>query len=221
MLRDPDRVLFSGLLCGSRWIPGSSINISDKFVLFIFCNFKLQSGLPVVNYIIKQLHQENCCRTYLSIISLGLIFELFKIQSRIWIRNKGCVSFHLSGKNDSQKLRTAEPQRRQSVKLFLQSQELGLPQPLTHGRVCPTPLLPGEGERSLAREGVGESQFRHTLFVYIYFVSRTITECTIMKIAYSVHCLNKRLLFVIFSICKLLKLYVVTLSQKICSLYHA
>jgi hypothetical protein len=49
-------------------------------------------------------------------------------------------------------------QSRQNAKLFLQSSELGLPQPLTRRRVCPTPpLVPGGGAHSLAREGVGES----------------------------------------------------------------
>ncbi len=53
------------------------------------------------------------------------------------------------------------PRGRQSAKLFLQSSELGLPQPLTHRRVCPPPhLVPGGGAHSLAREGVGESQVR-------------------------------------------------------------
>jgi hypothetical protein len=50
-------------------------------------------------------------------------------------------------------------QSRQSAKLFPQSSELGLPQPLTRRRVCP-PLVPGGGAHSLAREGVGEFQFR-------------------------------------------------------------
>ncbi len=52
-------------------------------------------------------------------------------------------------------------QSRQSAKLFLQSLDLGLPQPLTRTRVCPPPLLvPGGRAHSLAREGVGESLFR-------------------------------------------------------------
>ncbi len=68
------------------------------------------------------------------------------------------------------------PQSRQSAKLFLQSSELGLPQPLTRRRVCPLPLDPGGGAHSLAREGVGESQFlrgdigtRGTLYKCVYF----------------------------------------------------
>ncbi len=66
-------------------------------------------------------------------------------------------------------------QSRQRAKPFPQSSELGLPQPLTHRRVClPTPhLVPGGGAHSVAREGVGESQFRRgdihcgTLYIYI------------------------------------------------------
>jgi hypothetical protein len=68
----------------------------------------------------------------------------------------------------------SDPYSRQSDKLFLQSSELGLPQPLTRRRVCPPPLLvPGGEAHSLAREGVGESQFRRgdkycgTLYKYV------------------------------------------------------
>ncbi len=57
-------------------------------------------------------------------------------------------------------LNSCRAQRRQSAKLFLQSSELGLPQPLIRGRVCPSPLDPGGGAHSLARDGVGESQSR-------------------------------------------------------------
>ncbi len=46
-------------------------------------------------------------------------------------------------------------QSRQSAKLFLQSSELGLPQPLTRRRVCsPTPRFWGEGHTRW-RRGVG------------------------------------------------------------------
>ncbi len=48
----------------------------------------------------------------------------------------------------------------QSAKPFLQSSELGLPQPLTRRRVCPPPPLLGGRAHSLAREGLGDSQFR-------------------------------------------------------------
>jgi hypothetical protein len=43
----------------------------------------------------------------------------------------------------------------QSAKLFLQSSELGLPQPSPEGDCAPLPLVPGGGAHSLAREGVG------------------------------------------------------------------
>ncbi len=69
-------------------------------------------------------------------------------------------------------------QSRPSAKLFLQSSELGLPQPLTRRRMCPSPFpsVLGEGHTRwrLAREGLGESQFRRgdiycgTLYIYIY-----------------------------------------------------
>ncbi len=51
------------------------------------------------------------------------------------------------------------PQSRQSAKLFLQSSELGLPQPLSRRRLCPPFDSAGEAH-SLAREGAGKSQFR-------------------------------------------------------------
>ncbi len=62
---------------------------------------------------------------------------------------------------------------RQSAKLFLQSSELGLPQPLK-----PPPLLvPGGGAHTLAKEGVREYQFRRgdihcgTLYMYVLCAS--------------------------------------------------
>jgi hypothetical protein len=63
----------------------------------------------------------------------------------------------------------------QSSKLFLQSSELELPQPLTRRRVCPPspPQILGEGAHSLAREGLGDTQFRlgdincGTLYIYV------------------------------------------------------
>jgi hypothetical protein len=53
---------------------------------------------------------------------------------------------------------------------------VGLPQPLTRRRVCnppPPPFGSGGGAHSLAKEGVGESQFRRgdmhysTLYIYV------------------------------------------------------
>ncbi len=62
---------------------------------------------------------------------------------------------------EEEKIVRVYTQSRQSAKLFLQSSELGLPQPLTRRRVCPTPrLVPGGGAHTLARQLVGESQFR-------------------------------------------------------------
>ncbi len=53
-------------------------------------------------------------------------------------------------------------QSKQRSKLFLQSSELGLPQPLTHRRVCPPPFGFGGGGQPFCRERgwEGESQFR-------------------------------------------------------------
>ncbi len=57
-------------------------------------------------------------------------------------------------------LNSCRAQSRQSAKLILKSSELGLPQTLSRRRVCPPPLDPRGGAHSLAREGVGESQYR-------------------------------------------------------------
>ncbi len=100
----------------------------------------------------------------------------------VWVRSRGWVSWAASSVQARQRaipphwshginLKTWRAQSRQSAKHLLQSSELGLPQPLTHRRVCP-PVL-GGGEHSLAREGVGKSQFRRgdihcgTLYIYV------------------------------------------------------
>jgi hypothetical protein len=45
--------------------------------------------------------------------------------------------------------------------VYVPSSELGLSQPLSRQRVCPSPQNQGgEGEHSPAGEGLGESQFR-------------------------------------------------------------
>jgi hypothetical protein len=53
-----------------------------------------------------------------------------------------------------------EPQSRQSAKLFVQSSELEPPTPSPAGEGAPSLVPGGGGVRSLAGEGVGESQFR-------------------------------------------------------------
>jgi hypothetical protein len=75
-------------------------------------------------------------------------------------------------------------QSRQSAKPFLQSSELGLPQPLTRRRLFPPPVL-GGGAQWLAREGLGESQFDEgtytvVLFIYTYFLVRGVTMNLLM-----------------------------------------
>ncbi len=66
-------------------------------------------------------------------------------------------------------------QSRQSAKLFLQSSELGLPQPLTRRRECP-PWLWGEGHtrwrgRSCESPNSDEGTYTVVLFIYTYFVA--------------------------------------------------
>jgi hypothetical protein len=90
----------------------------------------------------------------------------------------GCRASH-SCTNSSRKIYSRHyledqwPQGWQSAKPFLQSSELGLPQPLTRTRVCPPPFGSG-GRGTLAGErGVGESQFQRgdmhcgTLCIYV------------------------------------------------------
>ncbi len=55
------------------------------------------------------------------------------------------------------------------------------PQPPTRRVVCPSPLFLGGGEHSLARKGLGESQFRRgaytvVLFICTYFVYKSLKD---------------------------------------------
>ncbi len=67
-----------------------------------------------------------------------------------------------------------KPQSRQSAKLFLQSSELGLPQPLTHRRVLPPPLwLRGEGHtrwRERGRESPNSNEGTYTTLWYSVYI---------------------------------------------------
>jgi hypothetical protein len=72
-----------------------------------------------------------------------------------------------------------EPQSRQSAKPFLQSSESGLPQPPT--RVPPTLRFRGEGHTRWRERGWGspnsdEGTSTVELFIYMYFVRRTISD---------------------------------------------
>jgi hypothetical protein len=71
--------------------------------------------------------------------------------------------------------------------LFLQSSELGLPQPITRRRVCPPPPVLGGGRGTLASgEGLGESQFRrgdmHCGTLYIYVLCGRTTAVSVPQI---------------------------------------
>jgi hypothetical protein len=64
-------------------------------------------------------------------------------------------------------------QSRQSAKLFVQSSELGLPNPQARVPPPPHPPVLGGGAHSLARDGLGESQLRRgdihcgTFYIYV------------------------------------------------------
>jgi hypothetical protein len=70
----------------------------------------------------------------------------------------------------------------QSAKLFSSRRNLDSPNPSPAGENAPPPLVPGGGAHSLAREGVGESQFRRgdihciVLCKYMYFVYRVLQK---------------------------------------------
>ncbi len=96
---------------------------------------------------------------------------------------------------------SSTPQSRQSAKLYLKSSELGLPQPLTRRRVCPPPPGLGGGAFSLARVGLGESQFRRgdihsgTLYIYVLCDQHHLTVHNITSIP--VYCIiNKTVIYV-------------------------
>jgi hypothetical protein len=71
-------------------------------------------------------------------------------------------------------------QSRQSAKPFLQSSELGLPQPLTRRRVCTLPFgSGGEGhtrwqERGWESPYSNDGTYTVVLFIYKYFVVDTV-----------------------------------------------
>ncbi len=68
----------------------------------------------------------------------------------------GALSRHLAGWGRPLPQGGYTPQSRQSARLFLQSSELGLPQPLTRRQVCPPhPLVPGGGGTLAGGRGGG------------------------------------------------------------------
>jgi hypothetical protein len=69
-------------------------------------------------------------------------------------------------------VRTLGPKSRQSAKLFLQSSELGLPQPLTCRQACPSLWFRGEGhtrwrERGWESPNSNEGTYTVVLFIYV------------------------------------------------------
>ncbi len=94
--------------------------------------------------------------------------------------------------------RRSWPQSRQSAKLYLQSSELGLPHPQASVPSPTPPSVLGGGAHSLAREGLGESQFRggdiHFSTLYIYVLcdkgKSADPEITFFK-AFGIHVLLK------------------------------
>jgi hypothetical protein len=113
-------------------------------------------------------------------ISLDSTFKQAEVVARmVKILKRRDLDFFSIEKGEGQygrvQVAISRSQSRQSAKLFLQSSELGLPQPLTRRRVCPPPSVPGVGPHSLAREGwespsSDEGTYTVVLFIYMYFV---------------------------------------------------
>jgi hypothetical protein len=109
-----------------------------------------------------------------SVVSHVQLYILESTMHVILIRNRTHVRvvLHFSIQNHF-----FSPQSRQSAKPFLQSSELGLPQPLTSRRVCPPPWFWGEGhtrwrERGRESPNSDEGTFTVVLFIYTYCEER-------------------------------------------------
>jgi hypothetical protein len=100
--------------------------------------------------------------------------------------------------------RTGAPQSRQSAKLFLQSSELRLPQPITRRQVCPPPpLFRGGGhtrwrERGLESPNSDEGTYSVVLCIYIYVLCEVHSQykedrqCSILHAASSTYILRRQ-----------------------------
>ncbi len=137
---------------------------------------------------------------------LGVFHVLYRIQkhvlNQVVVRKTGSVK---SKSRTTLNLQILDPdmlpQSRQSAKFFLQSSELGLPQPLTHWQVFPIPPPPlwfqGEGHTRWRERGVGESLFRRgdihcvtvVLCICMYFVYVTKESLWTPVSKKSVHCI--------------------------------
>jgi hypothetical protein len=91
--------------------------------------------------------------------------------------------------------RASGTQSKQSAKIFLQSSEFGLPQPLTRRRVPPPPGSGGGGEgntrwreRGWESPNSNEGTYTVVLFVYMYFVILNI-QLTAQQVAKEKACM--------------------------------
>ncbi len=91
-----------------------------------------------------------------------------------WLRRSGpWRSRSRRARRPSSRGRRWRDQSRQSAKLFSSRRNWDSPNPSSAGECAPPPLVPGGGAHSLARKGVGESQFRRgdihcgTLYIYV------------------------------------------------------
>jgi hypothetical protein len=110
----------------------------------------------------------------------GFFFDYFIKTKTIVAIERHCTSVCVSLLAVVALVPYSSPQSRQSAKLFIQSSELGLPQPLTRRRVCPLPpVLGGEGhtrlrERCWGSPNSDEGTYTVVLFIYMYIVQLTL-----------------------------------------------
>ncbi len=112
--------------------------------------------------VVSQMFLQNfsSCYKHLTLI-LQNLFLLTQNIIPCCLDELKCEDLEINHKSVTLNSSRISPQSRQSAKPFLKSSELELPQPLTRRRVCPPPPFgSGGGAHSLARKGVGESQFR-------------------------------------------------------------
>jgi hypothetical protein len=71
----------------------------------------------------------------------------------------------------------------QSGKLFLQSSELGLPQPLTRRQVCPPPFGSGGGTLACGRGGWGSPNSDEGTSTVVLYILRSLKVYAAVRIA--------------------------------------
>jgi hypothetical protein len=166
--------------------PLRTIKLTKFFNIYFWI---LQFTYPTVSGTLRKIRQT---KGWVSTLAMDLLLGLNTDMIHHWK-----VNMWATLQRSSKHTLVRQTQNRQNANLFLQSSELGLPQTLTRRRECPPPLVPGGGggAHSLAREGVGESQFRRwdihcgTLYIYVLCAAKTTTKFSIIYLSW-VLCLS-------------------------------